>query len=99
MFLPGPGDYADGSLPTRVPAAPGGRNGHALTGCLKVRSSVNTFMLRQGDGVLPSPDSFGGVLASTQIAKPEVHAEVAITLVKQVVTLIVANDDNYALAA
>lgn len=41
----------------------------------------------------------GGVMASTQMTKPEVHAEVAIYLVNPVATTIVANDDNYALAA
>ncbi len=38
-------------------------------------------------------------MASTQVSKPKVHAEVAIHLDKPVATKIVANDDNYALAA
>ncbi len=38
-------------------------------------------------------------MASTQFAKPKVHAEVTTHLVKHVVPKIVANDDNYALAA
>lgn len=44
-------------------------------------------------------DALGGDLASTQVAKPEVHAEVQSNLVKQTDLKIVANDDNYALAA
>ena len=39
-----------------------------------------------------------GRLASTWVAKPEVHAEVQIPR-KTVCKLLVANDDNYALAA
>ena len=38
-------------------------------------------------------------MASTWVTKPEVHAEDTDILVKNSVTLIVANDDNYALAA
>ena len=42
----------------------------------------------------------GDVLASTPVAKPEVHAEREVALVNQLFqTIIVANDDNYALAA
>jgi len=41
----------------------------------------------------------GGDMASTWVAKPEVHAEDTDSLVKKPVKLIVANDDNYALAA
>ncbi len=41
----------------------------------------------------------GGDPDSTWVAKPEVHAEDAAVLVKPAVTKIVANDDNYALAA
>ncbi len=41
----------------------------------------------------------GGDLASTRVTKPEVHAEVQITSLIQLQTNIVANDDNYALAA
>ena len=41
----------------------------------------------------------GGDMASTWVAKPEVHAEDTDILVNKSVTLIVANDDNYALAA
>ena len=42
----------------------------------------------------------GGDLASTWVAKHEVHAERVVTLVKQLLQLyIVANDENYALAA
>ncbi len=37
-------------------------------------------------------------MASTWVAKPEVHAEVRIPR-KTVCNLIVANEDNYALAA
>jgi hypothetical protein len=43
-------------------------------------------------------DYFGGDLASTWVAKPEVHAEVRVPR-KTVRKCIVANDDNYALAA
>jgi hypothetical protein len=43
-------------------------------------------------------DDFGGDLASTWIAKPKVHAEMQ-NLVNQLQKNIVANDDNYALAA
>jgi len=38
-------------------------------------------------------------MASTQVAKPEVHAEDVAILVKNAAPKIVANDDNYALAA
>ncbi len=38
-------------------------------------------------------------MVSTWIAKPEVHAEVVANLVKPAAKNIVANDDNYALAA
>ena len=42
----------------------------------------------------------GGDMASTWVAKPEVHAERVVTLVKKSLQLdIVANDENYALAA
>ena len=41
----------------------------------------------------------GGDMASTQVAKPQVHAEDVTHLVKHVAAKIVANDDNYALAA
>jgi len=42
---------------------------------------------------------FGGDLASTRIVNPEVHAEDAGFLVNPSATKLVANDDNYALAA
>ncbi len=38
-------------------------------------------------------------MASTWVAKPKVHVEDTDILVKKSVTRIVANDDNYALAA
>ena len=42
----------------------------------------------------------GGDLASTRVTELEVHAERVVTLVKQSLQLdIVANDENYALAA
>jgi len=41
----------------------------------------------------------GGVLASTWIGRTLGHAEEAAILVKPGCTLLVANDDNYALAA
>jgi hypothetical protein len=41
----------------------------------------------------------GATLASTWVAKPKVHAEDTDILVKNSVKTIVANDDNYALAA
>jgi hypothetical protein len=41
---------------------------------------------------------FGGDLASTRVMKPEVHAELQTTRKTDCKTL-VANDDNYALAA
>jgi hypothetical protein len=42
----------------------------------------------------------GGDLASTGVAEQKVHAERVVTLVKQSLQLyIVANDENYALAA
>jgi hypothetical protein len=40
----------------------------------------------------------GGDLASTRVMKPEVHAELQTTR-KTDCKLLVANDDNYALAA
>ncbi len=40
----------------------------------------------------------GGDMASTCVAKPQVHVEVQVPR-KTVCKLIVANDDNYALAA
>jgi hypothetical protein len=43
-------------------------------------------------------NNLGGDMASTWIAKPKVHAEVRIPR-KTVRKLIVANEDNYALAA
>jgi hypothetical protein len=43
-------------------------------------------------------DLNGGDLASTRVAKPEVHAELQTTR-KTVCKTLVANDDNYALAA
>jgi len=42
---------------------------------------------------------FGGALASTWIGRTLGHAEEAATLVKPGCKLLVANDDNYALAA
>ena len=42
--------------------------------------------------------AFGGDLDSTWVMKPEVHAELQITR-KTDCKLLVANDDNYALAA
>ena len=42
---------------------------------------------------------FGGVLDSTPVTKPDVHAETATSLVNPKLQTIVANDDNYALAA
>ena len=42
--------------------------------------------------------ALGGDMASTWVAKPEVHAEVQVPR-KTVCKLLVANDDNYALAA
>jgi hypothetical protein len=41
----------------------------------------------------------GGDMASTQVAKPQAHAEDVTYLVNHVAKNIVANDDNYALAA
>jgi len=38
-------------------------------------------------------------MASTKLAKPQVHAEDVTHLVNHVAKKIVANDDNYALAA
>jgi len=38
-------------------------------------------------------------MASTWVAKPSVHVEVVKFLLNPVTTVIVANDDNYALAA
>ena len=43
--------------------------------------------------------ALGGDLASTGVTKPEVHAEYSVFLVKQTELKIVANDNNYALAA
>jgi len=42
---------------------------------------------------------FGGVLASTWIGRTLGHAEETAILVKPAVPKLVANDDNYALAA
>ena len=41
----------------------------------------------------------GGDMASTWVTKPEVHAEGVTDLFNPCCKLIVANDDNYALAA
>jgi len=41
----------------------------------------------------------GGDMASTWVTKPKVHAEEQITSYKPAANFIVANDDNYALAA
>ena len=46
----------------------------------------------------PVVDPLGGDLDSTRVAKPKVHAELQITR-KTDCKLLVANDDNYALAA
>jgi len=43
--------------------------------------------------------TFGGVLASTWIGRTLEHAEEAAILVKPGCKKLVANDDNYALAA
>ena len=54
-------------------------------------------LLRARDGV---NYLHGGDLASTWVTKHEVHAERVVTLVKQSLQLdIVANNENYALAA
>lgn len=45
-----------------------------------------------------STEPLGGDMVSTWVAKPEVHAEVRVPR-KTVRNPIVANDDNYALAA
>jgi len=47
---------------------------------------------------IPLREALGGDLASTWVVKPEVHAELQSTR-KTVCKLLVANDDNYALAA
>ena len=44
-------------------------------------------------------NNFGGVLASTWIGRTLGHAEETASLVKPCCKLLVANDDNYALAA
>ena len=41
----------------------------------------------------------GGDLDSTPVSNPKVHAEMATGLVNPLLQFIVANDDNYALAA
>jgi hypothetical protein len=61
-----------------------------LTGILKGRASA--------DGVKYQTQDHGGDLASTRVVKPKVHAELQITR-KTDCKLLVANDDNYALAA
>ncbi len=43
--------------------------------------------------------SFGGDLASTRVTKPKGHAEEQYTSLIQLQPKLVANDDNYALAA
>ena len=43
--------------------------------------------------------SYGDDMASTWVTKPSVHVEVVKFLLNPVTTVIVANDDNYALAA
>ena len=44
-------------------------------------------------------NDYGGDMVSTRIAKPEVHAEVQSTSLIRLQKMIVANDDNFALAA
>ena len=41
----------------------------------------------------------GGDSDSTPVSTPEVHVERVVALVNQLLQLLVANDDNYALAA
>ena len=46
-----------------------------------------------------SSNIFGDDLASTRVTKPEGHVEDVNYLVKPICKILVANDDNYALAA
>ena len=66
-------------------------------------SGVTTRPVRRfaSDGRVTLPMLLhGGDMASTWVMKPEVHAERVVTLVKKSLQLdIVANDENYALAA
>jgi len=46
-----------------------------------------------------NPNSYGDDMASTWVTKPSVHVEVVEFLLNPATKVIVANDDNYALAA
>ena len=68
-------------------------------------NSTSTAQENQSSHSTPQPATLptsyeGGDLASTAVANSNVHAERVVTLVNQSLQLfIVANDENYALAA
>ena len=69
----------------------------AAVPALKLASPTPIISLTESDRTLKLPIS-GGDMVSTCVAKLQVHAEVQVPR-KTVCKLIVANDDNYALAA
>ncbi len=60
---------------------------------------MNTKLAELTASLLVYCYNFGGVLASTCIGRTLGHAEQTASLVKPCCKLLVANDDNYALAA
>ena len=83
---PGPGS-ARGSPRKRTTGAEG-------TDCGALLYSAPFFPREQWN------NDFGGDVVSTAVMTPKVHAERVVTLVNQSLQLfIVANDENYALAA
>ena len=67
----------------------------------KLAGAIYNGILRHAsaDGVkYPDLRPYGGDLASTRVVQPKVHAELQIPR-KTDCKLLVANDDNYALAA
>ena len=65
-----------------------------------IYSDPDGIVRRAGADRVKYPDSrhYGGDLASTRVVQPKVHAELQISR-KTDCKLLVANDDNYALAA
>jgi hypothetical protein len=69
-----------------------GTQANAAFGIASTRIDPHTVMTHLSERI-------GAVLDSTPVTKLRVHAEMATNLVNQSCKLLVANDDNYALAA
>ena len=72
---------------------------HILTKPNELASSTHYSMWGTFLSLSSHYKEYGGDMASTWVAKPLVHVEVVEFLLNPVTTVIVANDDNYALAA